>query len=331
MPYVNGTATDPIDLLQQLVTFLAANGWTTDLSTSEGSGWRGHLHNGSQFVHLRAAVNEGPWLSNGSTGWSLNLYTGTAFNGSNAWNNQTAGAPIASGGSNPVGVALPLNATGPYTNHYFFCDAGGNNVVVVVEKTPGLYAHLGWGNSLLKAGSWTGGPYIFGSSSGEQQGATFGSAGSNSPGYFSTAICPGANGDVFGLTCFMVRADVDSFTGQWVSISDNNFNNGGWTGKIGASSIKGIRAPRLEVPNYGSLVGGQFQDQQTSAQDGRANLLPAISFAQRDGTTTGFSMLGTLPFIFQTNGVGNGFSNASEYLLGSATYKMFPNFCVLKQ
>jgi hypothetical protein len=29
--------------------------------------------------------------------------------------------------------------------------------------------------------------------------------------------------------------------------------------------------------------------------------------------------------------VGNGFSNASEYVLGPTTYKMFPNFAVVKQ
>jgi hypothetical protein len=74
----------------------------------------------------------------------------------------------------------------------------------------------------------------------------------------------------------------------------------------------------------------EFQNLQTSAQDGRANLLPVYLWANRDGASTGFSLLGSLPIVFASNGVGNGFSNASEYAIGSDTYKMFPNFAVLK-
>ena len=44
MAYQTGIPTDEIDLLQQLVTWLVALGWTQDASAAEGSGWRAHLH-----------------------------------------------------------------------------------------------------------------------------------------------------------------------------------------------------------------------------------------------------------------------------------------------
>jgi hypothetical protein len=52
-------------------------------------------------------------------------------------------------------------------------------------------------------------------------------------------------------------------------------------------------------------------------------------FAQRDSGAV--SLLGWIPNIFWSNGVGVGFSNASEYVLGTTTYKMFPNFAIVKQ
>jgi len=106
----------------------------------------------------------------------------------------------------------------------------------------------------------------------------------------------------------------------------------GFTGKQGDSSVRGRNTNMLSnYPVYAFSLGGlQFQYRQTSQQDGRANLLPIMLWVLRDSTTTGFSMLGTVPNIFSTNAVGNGFSNAQEYVLGATTYKLFPNFCVVK-
>lgn len=331
MAYSNGSATSTTDLLQQLVTFLAANGWTTDLSAAEGSGWRAHLHKSGNFVHLRAAENEAVWQSHfGSTAYGLHIYTGTAFNSGQPWNNQVTGAPIQSGGSAPVGAAA-YTSVGPFTNYYFMTDSANDNVVVVIEKTPGLFVYAGWGLSLVTAGSITGGAYFFGSANGFF--ASDSAPGANIPGYTSTSACPGTNADSVGAAnvCW-VRADVDSFTGKWISIGPNVTASEGYTGKVGASNVKahGVAASST-IPCYAQSDNApEFQFLQTSAQDGRANLLPVYLFAERDSTTTGFSMLGSLPTVFATNGVGNGFSNASEYTIGSDTYKMFPNFAVLK-
>lgn len=331
MPYQNGSATSSTDLLQQLVTFLVANGWTTDLSASEGLGWRAHLHKSGNFVHLRAAENEAVWQSHtAGTAYGVHIYTGTAFNSGQPWNNQATGAPVQSGTSIPVGGAA-VTSVGPFTNYYFMTDSAANNIVVIIEVTPGLFAYVGWGLSLVTAGTITGGAYFFGSANGFISNDA--APGANQPGYTSTSACPGTNGDslIDAPVCW-VRADVDSFTGKWISIGPSTTAIEGYTGKAGASSVKahGIGATTT-IPGYAQTdTATEFQALQTSAQDGRANLLPVYLWALRDSTSTGFSMLGSLPTVFCSNGVGNGFSNASEYAIGAQTYKMFPNFAVLK-
>jgi len=327
--YANGSATSCTDAVQKLVTFLVAAGWTTDLSAAEGAGWRAHLHKSGNYVHLRAALNEQPWQYGSTAGYSINLYTGTGFNGVQPWNNQLTGAPIASGASGPIGVGMPLSI-GPFSNYHFFSDSAGDNIVVVIEQTVGLFKNMGWGPSLNKAGSYTGGAYFFGSASSNWVGFNpFG----RGPGFDASTNCPGVDQDVFGATCTFVRADVDSFTGLWIGCSNTTDPAQGYTGKSGSSSVFAIGAGsmRPEIPVYGYFGSYyEFQFLQTSLMDGRANLLPALLWVVRDGGSTGRSLLGDIPYVFSTNAVGNGFSQASDYPLGADTYKLFPNFAVKK-
>lgn len=328
--YATGSAATSTDAVQQLVTFLVAAGWTQDMSQAEGSGWRAHLHKSGNYVHLRASENESAWLGpQYGNAYSINMYLGTGFNGANAWNNQTTGAPIANGFTFPLGVSMSLSA-GPFTNFHFFSDSSGNNIVVVIEKTPGMFRHIGWGLSLNKSGSYTGGPYFFGSTSGYFAG--FPPAQINSPGFGVTTNCPGVNSDAQTACCTFVRADVDSFTGKWIGIGPNTTYYLGYTGKVGDSSVVAqfpVAAVRQEFPVFG-YSSGDFQDRQTSLLDGRVNLLPLFLWVLRDGSSTGYSLLGDIPNVFAANGVGNGFAQSSDYPLGSDTYKLFPQFAVKK-
>jgi hypothetical protein len=333
MSYQTGSATSSTDLVKQIVTWLVSLGWTQDRSAIEGSGWTASLHHNANYVHLRAVENESsvPWHAGyGTAHYGVHMYTGTAYDSGQPFNNQVTGAPIGSS-TFPIGVGMHLSA-GPFPNYYFFADSTADNIVVVVEKTSGLYVHIGWGLSIQKEGSYTGGPYFFGSTSGYYTSLT--GAPANTPGFTSTSDCPFVNVDPEGGGCGFVRADVDSWTGKWVGIYNATAGpDFGFTGKQGDTSVCGASsAVKLNFPVYAySPVTSYFQYEQTSVQDGRANLLPLILWVLRDGTTTGFSMLGTVPNIFATNAVGNGFSNASEYVLGGTTYKIFPNFAVVKQ
>jgi hypothetical protein len=335
MAYQTGAASSTTDVLQKLVTWLVSLGWHQDRSAVEGSGWTASLDLHGNFVHLRACENEssGIWNALGSgAGYQLGMYMSSAFNGSNAFKDQPTGAPISSGHSYAVGVAAHLSV-GPFSNYYFFADGTADNIVVVIEKTPGLYVYVGWGASLLKSGAFTGGQYFFGSCGGYFGSDTF--VGANVPGYTSTSDCPGTNQDGIGAAMAFVRADVDSFTGQWLAVNSGAVTGGdqGYTGKNADTSVKGLAsAMRTNFPVYAYRNASDvFQYMQTSQQDARANLLPVFLWAQRDGTATGFSLLGSIPNVFCSNAVGNGYSNADEYVLGGTTYKLFPNFAVVKQ
>lgn len=336
MAFENSAASGASDLLQKLVIFLAANGWTTDLSASDGSGWRAHVHKGGQFVHLRACQNEtSQFKSNqGVSGWGICLYAGTAYSSGNDWNDMRTGAPLQSGdATKPVGLACKLlNAA--IANYYFFTDASGDNVAVVVQVGSQLYNHFGFGASLEKVGTYTGGQYFFAPFDGFQgldQGATS-RAGDC---VHLSANAPGANATPFNTTSWFVRADVDAFTGKWVQGSDNVSDQFGYTGKLGGSPIGGETMFNLKTqfPSYFSSFGtvpGDFQSHQVSLQDGRANLLRAMLYAQRDGSGPGYSPLGSIPNIRVTSAYGQGFSAAEDYLLGADTWTIFPKFAVKK-
>lgn len=338
MPFENSTATDTKDLLQKLVIFLVAHGWTSDRSAIEGAGWTASLHKGAVYVHLRAHFNETPQFLNGiggDPGYSIGLYLGTGFSGGSAWNSQLAGAPIQSNDVTSVRGAIMTLTAGAIGNYYFFTDATNDNVVVIVQKSSGIYAHMGWGNSLLKVGTWTGGPYFFGSSAGFW--GHLASAGEY--GHDLTAQCMGTAGDHFGGCCTFVRAAVDAFDG-WVSIGPDTLAGNpafGYCGKLGVSSVGGPSSGNFtsdRIPTYvqnGNWANpGGFQTGLTSSIDGRANLLPCLLWAQRDGSGPGYSPLGSIPNCFVCSGVGQGFSPASDYALGPDTYTLFPYFAVKK-
>jgi hypothetical protein len=330
MSYQTGTASSPTNLLQTLVTWLVAIGWTQDMSQADGAGWRAHLHKSGNYVNLRSCINESTGIWGGGVyqaGYSLNMYIGTGFNGANAWNAQ-AGGPIGSGVAYTVGVAFALPA-GAIQNYYFFGDATGDNIVIVVERTPSLYVHMGWGLSLVKAGTWTGGPYFFGTVCGYYAPYTAGPG----PGNTLSSSCPGCDCDYISAPNCYIRIDVDTFTGKWIGVSTTNTAPQGYTGKFAASSVMPAfsYSARTSAPRYSDNLGyaPSWQLNQTSNADSRANLLPVHLWAVRD--TGAMSLIGWIPNVFSTNGVGNGFSNASEYVLGPTTYKMFPNFAVVKQ
>jgi hypothetical protein len=334
MAFENAAAADPRDLLQKLVIFLVANGWTTDRTQAEGLGWTATLHNGAVYVHLRASLNEAVEFTNALSGlgYSISLYVGSGYSSGSAFNSQLIGSPIQVGYTAPAGATMSLFSTA-ITNYYFFADAGGANIAVVVEKSSGVYAHMGWGTSLAKIGTWTGGPYFFASSAGYY---------GHDPtaaqtGHDLTAACMGTAGDSQLACCTFVRAAVDSFDG-WVSpmAASSATGSRGFCGKLGASSVGGPSTGQILdlIPSYmsggGWTASGAFQPNLTSLIDGRANLLPCLLWALRDGSTTGFSPLGTIPHCFVCSGVGQGFSPGSDYAIGADTYTLFPDFAVKK-
>lgn len=345
MSYQTGTPTSPVDLLQTFVTWLVSIGWTSDKSAAAGSGWESHLHKSGVYVHLRAAVAERTWSSHDeadAAGTALSLFLSTGFDGSGAWDAQPGNPPVESATSNVIGCGMNLTA-GPFANYYFFADAAGDNVALILERSVGLFVYLFWGKSLAKAGTWTGGMYFGASSSGFY--ASDHLLAANTPGWTETSPCPGSHDDANASPAGYVLCDSDSFTGKWIGIGETTVPSSGYTGRTGASSVfasdqtHGGIVQTTSIPRFATAVDSpfvnphQFQFQQTSILDGRVNLLPVLWWVGRDGSsgsTGGFSLIGSIPGIFFSNGVGNGFGSAGEYTIGGDTYKLFPNFAVLK-
>lgn len=321
MAYQTGTATSPTDLLQKLVTWLVARGWTSNMSQADGTGWRAHLSKGSTYANFRATPgNESIWAGGAislATQIGIGMYLGTGYSGAAAWSAQ-AGGPIGNGAAYTLGTFMQTPA-GAMTAYYFF-DDGADNILVVVERTSGIFTHLAWGTTLAKAGAWTGGAYFTGPIS------AYWGGGVNEEGSATlSAYCPGHNGSrPNGNQSGFVRADVDTFTGKWVGISSLTTANIGYTGKNGASAIPGANGYPVDIPNCSI----EFMSRQTSSLNSQANLIPVRWYAQRDGG--GYSMLGTIPSIFATNATTKGYANGEEILIGADTYKVFPNFAVKK-
>lgn len=327
MSYQTGISSSPVNLLTTLETFLAANGWTLDSSVADGTtsqGWRLHMHRSGVYLNMRAATNELVWLNQAAPGYALNLYLGTAYSGASAWKDQ-AGGPIGNASSPAYNIGAAMNLpSGAVTAYHFFCDSPGDNVMVVVEKTPGIFTYVGFGVSILTAGTITGGPYFFGA----VNGFNMGNSTVNNPGVLQTALTPSQYVQAFNDSNGFIRADVDSFTGKWLCTSLTTFSTIGYTGKRFWSAVSSGGTPS-PFPQYGDpSLASTFAARQISAMNAMANLLPLRCFAERD--VSGYSLLGTIPNAFYTNAVGKGFSPGAEYVLGADTYKLFPNFAVKK-
>ena len=325
MAYATGTATDPNDLLQKLVTFLAANGWTSDTSTADSSAWKACLHRGSVYMNFRTAINEynstlwggGTYSSTGVYG--LCFYAGTGNGASSSpWYNG-AGAPVGSGQTYKVGAAIRL-PSGSITAYHFFIDAAQDNFCGVIESSPGVFVNFGFGASLNKAGSWTGGEYFWGTVSGYEiniTGLTYGvSVNQQAPfTYYPSGAMAGAHA--------FVRADVDTYTSKWLANGNTAGAAYGYTGRYCECALYNNSAGSANYPRYDGI-----KDRTHNTANGSPILMPIPVYVNRDAG--GYSLLGNVPNVYATNAVGNG-NNAGDVLtIGSDSYKLFPNFAVKK-
>lgn len=328
--YASGSASSPTDLLNSLVTFLTTQGWTIDANAVDGSGKRVHAHKGSDYINLRSAMNETPFSGlGGNAGYGIGLYMGTGYSGAAAWNAQ-AGGPVRQGAADLVGAAMLL-PSGAISAYHFF-DDGADNITVVVERSGGLFTHMGWGVSLVKSGTWTGGPYFYGAAMGKE----FSPLTSHMGDHSNTAGAPGAiigpyntNSTTIQGHALFVRADVDSFTGKWISCSGPvTDSDEGYTGKFGGTGIEYNTSSELfptDIPCYARLLTGRL----VSAFNGQMPMLPVRIHVQRDAG--GYSFIGEIPNVFVCSASPNGaVANGTILTIGSKNFMVFPHFVVRK-
>lgn len=318
--YETGTATDQNDLLQKLATWLAAQGWTANMNAADSPGWRLHMNKGAFYINIRgftgAEAGSKTWQTTDATGYNgVALYLGTGYNGASAWRSQGGGP--ATSGSVPIGANVLINS-GLITAYHFF-DDGDDNIVVVIEKGAGVFGAMGWGPSIEKAGTWTGGQYFFGQMPGYYM---------NKPASFDTSSI--GNGDApFAQGCALtnnfsaqaatawVRADVDTFTGKWISNATSKTTDSyrGATGWYGTTDVLGVTSTvDITVPSYNT-----FQANTLNPANGRGALLPINFYVTR---AAGYmSLLGRIPNLFITR---HTYSPAAVVSVGGVNYMAFP-------
>jgi hypothetical protein len=322
--YATGTAISPTDLLQKLVAWLVAQGWTQNMSQADGGGWRAHLSKNGQYVNLRAIVNSATaWTyQSGTVGYGIGFYLGDGFSSGSAWNAQS-GAPLSSGTSNVVGAGMFL-PSGAISAYHFF-DNGSDHVTVVVERTFGNCAHMGWGPSLVKTGYTSDCWYFYGSSSSYYNVYC---PTSPVPGYDQSAAAPMAPNLSYGGGMFanaFVRVDATEFSYRWVGLTINSGTSTGYTGRSALNSLNasGSTTYMTEFPAIGLMASRAWQ----TAFPG-ALLLPLHCFLR--SLNARWIPLGYPPTVFYCGAVGHGFESGDIYTVGGVNYMLFPGFVVLK-
>jgi len=339
--YQTGISSSPTNLLQTLVSWLTTQGWTTDASTGDGSGWRAHLHKGSLYVNLRAAMNENIWPYNGdyhdvgAGGYGIGLYLGDGYDGGEAWHAQS-GRPTRPGDGSTSGCGMNLPAGSVSAYHLF--DDGNDNIIVVVERSPGVFCFVGWGPALADLGQPEDFPYFFGSS-GAVLNTLDTDPGGDRGGINISAYPPMSHADQEvssytgssdrGHATAFVRVDADTFDGRWVCNCEDPDDGYGYTGRLSRCSVNVGPAldAAIDVGEYPSFAGLENRVHQ-SAYAG-ALLLPIHTFVLTDPGGR-WAPIGYPPQVFWTEAVGHGYAAGEVYQVGGDDYMLFPHFAVRK-
>lgn len=319
MAYQTGTANDPVDLLQKLAAFIASHGWSVDSSVADGAGWRLHAHRSGLYVNLRAFVSESYTLMfantyHGSPVFSgIELYCGDGYSSGLDWKSQSGGPKQISFPTMNTGVGAPL-PSGSISAYHFISNNNSDSIVVVIEKSAGVFTNFGWGISLSKVGDYTGGAYFFAPAG--RYYAAYNTA-SAYQGRTVSAMPPMAfQDDGVGNQCAsFVRADVDSYTGKWLSVGGSTTQDNNYTGKSAYSTAVFKTFP-------GALAPSVFPTRATNSISGQSLLQPIHILAKRDAG--GSSFIGSVPGIFTTDACAKGFAAGGTYAWGAENYKVFP-------
>lgn len=160
MAYQTGTSTSIEDLMQQLSTFLQANGWTEDFATLEVLGFPGNIAFSKNGIFVAFQYTEP------TDGGTLAIYQ-------NFSNDNSSSVWLSTGDSGQLGNnSLTLTSldngrcinlvAGPHAAYHFFeQNANPAYCHIVLEVETNRFRHFGFGE-LEKIGDWIGGEYCYG-------------------------------------------------------------------------------------------------------------------------------------------------------------------------
>jgi hypothetical protein len=339
--YQTGSATSPWDLIDKLKVWLLVQGWTQDQHGSP----RSHLHKGSIYMHFCAASDSQIWPREALPttyyhdylgGYGVGCYMSTGYSAAIDWD-VMPGRPIRFGDDTEergLGCGMNLPASG---GDYHFFDDGNDNITVVVERSPGIFCHMGWGPALYEAGQPESFPYFFASSSAYMNTAETYPA--DRYGLNLSALTPFSHpdedyssyggGQRYIHSNAFARVDAATFSDRWVGNGCRNEGGYGYTGRFMRNNLN-LHPNTQGDANEGEYPGHEYiHDRIYQSAFAGGLLLPLHSFVLTDPGAR-WAPIGYPPTVFWCEAVGNGFSQNDIYAVGGLNYMLFPHFAVLK-
>jgi hypothetical protein len=343
--YATGISSSPTNLLTTVVSFLTGQGWTLDASSSDGSGWRAHLHKNGLYVNFRAAMNERIWVRDegppilyrdyGDGGYGIGLYLGDGYSGALEWYEQSGG-PDHPPDSHQVGAGANLPSGSVAAYHIF--DDGSDNIVVVVEKSPGIFCHFGFGPDLSEAGQPEDFPYFFGAVCASMNTHDGDNPDTDAYGLSASALPPMTHGgrhrSISGPIAYAqanayVRVDAATYSARWVHNGYIETGNFGGTGRFlrCALNLNPATEGTFDEEEFPCFVHVLDRTHQTAYAG--ALQLPLHLYCLTDPDAR-WAPMGYAPSIYWTEAVGHGYAAGDVYAIGGVNYMLFPHFAVYK-
>ncbi len=317
MTFETGTATDLPDLLAKLNTFATTThgGWVAGYSPNPNTtnGWF-ELHKGSLSFSAkfpRGAQAPPEHMSCHQASGFINSATAPGAHtqdSGNGYNNTTTNHTNANLLSERCVRDI---GNGPFVSYFFFADTTvGDYIHVVVEPTPGMFRHFGFGTLDKRGDNWTGGEYVFGHYQDTSVNAT--------------ALDPNTQTllDGIGGTQDRLRAATVRIAAGLPNQSPAIW---GVSAQLASASLLTDTAGNVRRQIHGGYRAGlEARGFGNPAGSFSSGLIPMYSIAARyrDPSNPRVTMLGYLPNVRALN-IRN-FAPKQEVVIGSDTWIMFP-------
>jgi len=308
MSYQTGTSTGPNDLLDKLRIFLLAEGWTVNLWTTIGAGYRLHVQKTAgdasvMYFNFRSAIAETgvTLISEDNVASTDGTVTGILINGSTGydvgeiWHHQPGKSIDAAAKS--MGMCMTQMSVTAIPAYYFF--TVDDTVNIAVEVTAGKFQFMSFG-LLEKQGTITGGQFFSASFASESPYLDWNDS-NYSPNYFSACKAYQSHGAVY--------VDVDS-TASWRISTGETYPEILWPCVVGQSGNE-----------YYSKSGlaSFFWSHAPNAYNAMAAMCPIYTLLKRSDDN--YSLIGYpsgVRFLNVTN-----YDPAEELTYGAETWTVF--------
>lgn len=312
MAFQTGSATSQENLIGILATFAVAQGWTQDELDNTNN--RASLHKGNIYVHFRWSGTEGGGANNIAMYQSLGFTPGNNPDGHPDDSGNGVNGTVLSSERRVSGIG-----DGPFTNYWFFQNTSPDYIYVVLEFSPGLFRHFGFG-MIDKVGDWTGGEWVAG-----HVWLLNGVADDAPDANQHTLLMDGVHGNTTGTTelepaTIHIEGLPNQFASKWGNVGGGHDQGASWNGVDGGGNARS--------PVIGGFRGGfavrRFGKSAANPLNGFVPLIPC-PIVYIDKTPAGddeLYLLGWMPDVRHIQ--MKHFTPAQIVTIGSDDWYIFP-------